>query len=134
CSRLVAIVAAISKVGSPAALCPLSRLRERQPPTEDDRAWWLRHFTDAEIAQMTLAIFGTGSVGNVRGWRERRLGAANGRAGHLRRRRRPRPGRPRRQSVARSAYRARAEVAFVRNQTRKRRRRLRAVREPSTLP
>jgi hypothetical protein len=86
-------------------VCPCCRYRERHPPDEDDRAWWLRRFTDAEIAEMGRALFGVGSVETVSQWRARLIGVANGRASP-RRRGRPRLGRPRRNPSREQAYRA----------------------------
>jgi len=40
-------------------------------PNDADREWWLRRFSDEEIAELTEALCGSGSVEAVRSWRAR---------------------------------------------------------------
>lgn len=46
---------------------------ERLPPDDFDRAYWLRLFSDEEIADFGRCVFGHGDPETVHAWRQRLL-------------------------------------------------------------
>lgn len=53
-------------------LCNLCRFPARSlPPTNTERRWWLRNYSDEEIASMAEAIFGGADRANIYAWRLR---------------------------------------------------------------
>jgi hypothetical protein len=48
--------------------------RSRKPrslPSDSERRFWLTRFSDEEILEMALALFGAGSLASIRSWRAR---------------------------------------------------------------
>lgn len=41
------------------------------PPTNRERRWWLRNYSDEEIALMAEALFGGADRANIYAWRVR---------------------------------------------------------------
>jgi hypothetical protein len=63
----------VRKIGSEKTLCNLCRFPARRlPPTNTERRYWLRRFTDDEIAEMAEALFGApADKANIYAWRQR---------------------------------------------------------------
>lgn len=53
-------------------LCNLCRFPARRlPPTDRERRFWLKRFSDDEISMMATALFGSSDLLNIKAWRER---------------------------------------------------------------
>lgn len=63
----------VRRGGAETTLCNLCRFPARRlPPTNAERRFWLRRYTDEQIAQMAEAVFGGESDhANIYAWRLR---------------------------------------------------------------